>query len=111
MLNALRETQTSLATYAADTQRADALRTAYESARSSADETHRLYAAGRESFISDLDATRTLTGVRAQVAAAEGQVAVDQVRLFLSLGGGWESEAASGVDNATMKPQPIRQAE
>ncbi len=111
VLNALRETQTSLATYAADTQRADALRTAYESARSSADETHRLYAAGRESFISDLDATRTLTGVRAQVAAAEGQVAVDQVRLFLSLGGGWESEAASGVDNATMKPQPIRQAE
>ncbi|MFP3710385.1 TolC family protein, partial [Paraburkholderia sp. SIMBA_009] len=66
VLNALRETQSSLATYAADVQRTDALRTAYESARSSADETHRLYMAGRESFISDLDATRTLTSVRAQ---------------------------------------------
>jgi NodT family efflux transporter outer membrane factor (OMF) lipoprotein len=94
VLTALRETQTSLATYAADTQRADALRVAYESARNSADETHRLYRAGRESFISDLDATRTLTSVHAQVAAAEGQVAVDQVRLFLALGGGWEADSA-----------------
>jgi len=90
VLNALRETQTSLATYAADFQRAQTLRAAYESARESADETHRLYAAGRESFLADLDATRTLTNVRAQIAAAEGQVALDQVQLFQSLGGGWE---------------------
>lgn len=92
VLNALRETQTSLTTYAADDQRAESLRTAYETARESADETHRLYVAGRESFISDLDATRTLTSVHAQVAAAEGQVALDQVRLFQSLGGGWEHD-------------------
>jgi NodT family efflux transporter outer membrane factor (OMF) lipoprotein len=92
VLRALRETQTSLATYAADTQRADALRVAYDSARQSADETHRLYRAGRASFLDDLDATRTLTSVQAQVAAAEGQVAVDQVQLFRALGGGWEPE-------------------
>ncbi|KVV45308.1 RND transporter [Burkholderia territorii] len=101
VLNALRETQSSLATYAADVQRTDALRTAYESARSSADETHRLYLAGRESFISDLDATRTLTSVRAQVAAAEGQVAADQVKLFLALGGGWESDARAAATQQT----------
>lgn len=94
VLNALRETQTSLATYAADDQRAEALRTAYASAKQSADETHRLYAAGREPFLSDLDATRTLTGMHAQVVAAEGQVALDQVKLFLSLGGGWEQTPA-----------------
>ncbi|MCG5072652.1 efflux transporter outer membrane subunit [Paraburkholderia tagetis] len=92
VLNALRETQTSLVTYATDDQRADALRTAYTSAQQSADETHRLYAAGRESFLSDLDATRTLTSAHAQVAAAEGQVALDQVKLFLALGGGWEPD-------------------
>ncbi|WP_322011870.1 efflux transporter outer membrane subunit [Paraburkholderia sp. J12] len=105
VLNALRETQTSLATYAADDQRTEALRAAYVSAQQSADETHRLYAAGRESFLSDLDATRTLTNVHAQVAAAEGQVAVDQVKLFLALGGGWKQEAAepqgNGNTNAT----------
>jgi outer membrane protein TolC len=99
VLNALRETQSSLATYAGDTTRADALRTAYQSAVESADETHRLYSAGRESFVADLDATRTLTGVAAQVAAAEAQVAQDQVNLFLALGGGWERDeevAAAG---------------
>jgi len=92
VLNALRETQSNLATYASDTTRADALRTAYRSAIQSADETHRLYSAGRESFIADLDATRTLTSVAAQVSAAEGQVALDQVNLFLALGGGWERD-------------------
>jgi NodT family efflux transporter outer membrane factor (OMF) lipoprotein len=95
VLNALRETQTSLATYAADDQRAEALRTAYASAQESSDETHRLYIAGRESFLSDLDATRTLTSVHSEVAAAESQVAIDQVKLFLALGGGWQAEAVS----------------
>ncbi|MGS0970877.1 efflux transporter outer membrane subunit [Burkholderia glumae] len=104
VLNALRETQTSLATYAADTQRADALRTAYQSARDAAEETHRLYAAGRESFISDLDATRTLTSVQARVAAVQAQVAADQVRLFLALGGGWEEPAAAAAEPAGAMP-------
>ncbi|TDN69316.1 efflux transporter outer membrane subunit [Paraburkholderia sp. BL10I2N1] len=95
VLNALRETETNLATYAADYNRADALRSAYQSASESASETHRLYVAGRESFISDLDATRTLTSTHAQVAAAEVQVALDQVNLFLALGGGWETDTVA----------------
>ncbi|WP_118181233.1 efflux transporter outer membrane subunit [Paraburkholderia phosphatilytica] len=99
VLKALRETQSSLATYAADSARDDALHTARRSAAQSADETHRLYTAGRESFLSDLDATRTLTSVDSQVAAADAQVATDQVNLFLALGGGWEQDdqAASGA--------------
>ncbi|MEW9582767.1 efflux transporter outer membrane subunit [Paraburkholderia sp. DGU8] len=101
VLTALRETETDLATYASDYARADALRAALKSATESADETHRLYRAGRESFISDLDATRTLTSTRSQVAAAEGQVAIDQVNLFLALGGGWETDAASTHGAAT----------
>ncbi|MFL9966646.1 efflux transporter outer membrane subunit [Paraburkholderia sediminicola] len=95
VLTALRETETNLATYASDFARADSLRAALKSATESADETHRLYRAGRESFISDLDATRTLTSTKSQVAAAEGQVAIDQVNLFLALGGGWETDAHS----------------
>ena len=94
VLNALRETETSLATYVADYARAEALRAALSSASESANETHRLYVGGRQSFIADLDATRTLTATRAQVAAAEGQVALDQANLFLALGGGWETEPA-----------------
>ncbi|AXF10061.1 RND transporter [Paraburkholderia graminis] len=103
VLTALRETETSLATYASDYARTEALQAALKSAAQSADETHRLYRAGRESFISDLDATRTLTSTKAQVAAAEGQVAIDQVNLFLALGGGWErdGQAAPGVAGAS----------
>jgi NodT family efflux transporter outer membrane factor (OMF) lipoprotein len=100
VLNALRETQSALTTYSADYARADALRTAAASAKKSAGETHQLYTQGRESFISDLDATRTLTSVNAQVAAAESTVAVDRVNLFLALGGGWqEEEGAAGAQS------------
>jgi outer membrane protein TolC len=104
VLTALRETETNLATYQSDYARADALRGALKSAAQSADETHRLYLAGRESFISDLDATRTLTSTKSQVAAAEGQVAVDQVNLFMSLGGGWEMSAGAGPSGSAPPP-------
>ncbi|CAB3727768.1 efflux transporter outer membrane subunit [Paraburkholderia rhynchosiae] len=113
VLTALRETETGLATYASDYARAEALRAALKSAAQSADETHRLYRAGRESFISDLDATRTLTSTRSQVALAEGQVAIDQVNLFLALGGGWEQVQQTARDSSTpsaaapAKTQPI----
>jgi NodT family efflux transporter outer membrane factor (OMF) lipoprotein len=100
VLNALRETQTSLATYSADFARAESLAAAQRSAVESADETHRLFLAGRESFIADLDATRTLTSTNAQVAAARAQVALDQVNLFLALGGGWEGQAPPGKESA-----------
>ncbi|MDR8398363.1 efflux transporter outer membrane subunit [Paraburkholderia sp. USG1] len=101
VLNALRETQSSLATYAADTQRAEALQTAYRSATKAADETHQLYMAGRESFVADLDAARTLAAMNAQLEAAMGQVALDQVSLFRALGGGWETTEAASL------PMPV----
>ena len=57
--------------------------------------------AGRESFISDLDATRTLTSTNSQAAAADGQVAIDQVNLFLALGGGWEVDPQNASGSST----------
>ncbi|AMS14958.1 RND transporter [Pseudomonas chlororaphis] len=91
VLNAIRETQTGLAQYSAQLQRRDALAEAEQSARQAADQTHRFFQAGRESFLADLQATRTYTDVRAQLAAANTQVAMSQIDLFLALGGGWES--------------------
>jgi outer membrane protein TolC len=95
-LNALRETETNLATYVADYTRADALRAALKSA-SAVSWMKRigciLADASRLSRISMQHARSPTT--RAQVAAAEGQVAVDQANLFLALlalGGGWEPE-------------------
>ncbi|NWB93952.1 efflux transporter outer membrane subunit [Pseudomonas agarici] len=91
VLNAIRETQTSLAQYTAQLARRDALADAEQSAALAADQTHRFFKAGRASFLADLQATRTYTDVRAQLASANTQVAMGQIDLFLALGGGWES--------------------
>ena len=102
VLNAVRETQTSLVQYTAALQRRDALAEADASAKTAADQTHQFFAAGRESFLADLQATRTYTDVRAQLAAANTQVAMSQIDLFLALGGGWESSRAQAP--AAAKP-------
>ncbi len=103
VLNAIRETQTGLAQYTATLQRRDALAEAGESAREAAGQTHRFFQAGRASFLADLQATRTYTDVRAQLAAADTQVAMSQIDLFLALGGGWESARTQGTQ-APAKP-------
>ena len=91
VLNAIREAQTGLSQYTALLERRDALVETEESARQAADQTHRFFLAGRESFLADLQATRTYTDVTAQLAAANTQVAMGQIDLFLALGGGWEN--------------------
>ncbi len=91
VLNAIRETQTALAQYNALLARRDALADAGASAQQAAEQTHRFFLAGRESFLADLQATRTYTDVRGQLAAANTQVALQQVNLFLALGGGWRN--------------------
>jgi NodT family efflux transporter outer membrane factor (OMF) lipoprotein len=97
VLNAIREAQTGLSQYTALLERRDALADTQESAKQAADQTHRFFQAGRESFLADLQATRTYTDVRAQLAAANTQVAMGQIDLFLALGGGWEGRVqASG---------------
>ena len=91
VLNAIREAQTGLSQYTALLERRDALVETEESARQAADQTHRFFLAGRESFLADLQATRTYTDITAQLAAANTQVAMGQIDLFLALGGGWEN--------------------
>jgi NodT family efflux transporter outer membrane factor (OMF) lipoprotein len=100
VLTALRETESGLAMNVADSQRVQALQAAQESAGKAADQVHRLYVGGRESFIADLDATRTLTIADAQLAAAQARTAQDQVTLFLALGGGWETAHEAGTPAA-----------
>lgn len=91
VLNAIREAQTGLSQYTSLLERRDALADTEESAKQAADQTHRFFLAGRASFLADLQATRTYTDVTAQLAAANTQVAMGQIDLFLALGGGWEN--------------------
>ncbi len=94
VLNALRETETSLDAYAHDLQRQAALKAARDQAQLAESQAQRLYRAGRSPYLAGLDAQRTLAGTEAMLAASEAQVAVDQVNLFLALGGGWETKSA-----------------
>ncbi len=73
--------------------RRDALADAERSAKESAEQVHLRYQAGRESFLADLQATRAYTDVRAQLAAANSQVVMGQIGVFLALGGGWKQPA------------------
>ncbi|WP_440217131.1 efflux transporter outer membrane subunit [Chromobacterium piscinae] len=90
VLNALRETETALTFYAKDLERNADLRSARDNARAAAQDNRRLYAAGRTPYLTSLDADRALAGNESALAASDAQLALDQVNLFLALGGGWE---------------------
>lgn len=89
VLDALRETETALETYARDRDRADALARARDSAALSASQANRLFRFGRSDFLALLDAQRVLASAEAAHAAAVAQLGDDQITLFLALGGGW----------------------
>ncbi|MGO9991880.1 MAG: efflux transporter outer membrane subunit [Steroidobacteraceae bacterium] len=89
VLNALRETETSLMVYARDLDRNAALRAARDEATEAEQQVQRLYRAGRSPYLSTLDARRTRDASDAALAASDSQIADDQVSLFLVLGGGW----------------------
>jgi len=102
VLEALRETQTLLSRYAHDLQRDQALHEARDAARNAADHTRRLYQEGRLGYLDSLDAERTLATAQAALAASQAQLSLDQVDLFLALGGGWRTSqppAASQEDD------------
>jgi outer membrane protein, multidrug efflux system len=90
VLTALRETETSLDAYAHDLQRQAALKAARDQAALAETQAQTLYRAGRSPYLTGLDAQRTLVQSEAALAAIDSHVAVDQVNLFLALGGGWE---------------------
>lgn len=106
VLNAMRETQTALAEYTAALDSRDAMQATEQAASSAAQQTRQLYQAGRASFLEDLQATRTYTDVRAQLAQANTEVTLRQIQLFLALGGGWEQ-----TDNAPAAALPSQQAQ
>lgn len=94
VLNALRETETSLAVYAHELDRNAALRAARDEAAKAEAQAQTLYRGGRSPYLASLDAQRTLAGAEGALAASDGQVAADQVNLFLALGGGWASDVS-----------------
>lgn len=90
VLNALRETETTLSAYAHELDRRTALQASRDTATSVVQQARQLYTAGKTGYLDTLDAERSLATSEAALATSEAQLADDQVLLFLALGGGWE---------------------
>lgn len=97
VLDALRDTQTALTGYAQLLDRQAALHQAADEAREAAAQNRQLYQGGRAPYLTSLDADRTLANAEAAAAATDAQVSLAQVRLFLALGGGWQSARQTPV--------------
>jgi NodT family efflux transporter outer membrane factor (OMF) lipoprotein len=108
VLNALRETETNMTNYAHDLDRNAQLREARDQAALAHEQVQQLYRAGRKPFLDALDAERTLAQTEAALARSNGQVAGDQVKLFLALGGGWRQAPPPKVVPATDRSPSLR---
>lgn len=100
VLGALRDVETALNVYTHDLQREASLRKARDEAAQAVGDARLLQVDGRSGALSTSDAERTLAGANAAFATIRGQIAQDQVALFLALGGGWETPS----DDQTKSP-------
>ena len=92
VLVALQETETALANYANELDRRSALRSARDQAANAARLSRLRFDAGADSFLTVLDAERTLAAADAQLAASDALVTTYQIALFKALAGGWSGE-------------------
>lgn len=93
VLNALQEVEAALSRLSRDLDREEALRHARDQAAEARRQVQALYRAGRLGYRDDLEARRSLAVSEIAIAASRAQRASDQVKLFLALGGGWQSHA------------------
>ena len=93
VLGALRDTETAMATYAEDHDRALSLIRARIAAEREAAEVRALRDAGRSPLLAAVGAEQATLAARAAEATAREAIAQDQVNLFLALGGGWQGAA------------------
>ncbi|HEY2051241.1 MAG TPA: efflux transporter outer membrane subunit [Caulobacteraceae bacterium] len=89
VLDALRETESALNIYGHDLQREASLQEAVRQADRTASDARRLQAAGKATALAVLDADRSAAAADEALAGQASEVSLDQVGVFLALGGGW----------------------
>jgi len=93
LLEALRDTETALTTYVSELDRRAALQVARDRANDAQRLSQLRYDQGADSFLSLLDAQRTLASAEAALAQSNALVATYQIAVFQALGGGWDVAA------------------
>ena len=91
VLHALQQVEDAIIACQKERIRRDALVGAVDSNRVSVELSMALYSRGLQDFLSVLDAERNLYAVEDRLAESERDLAVDTVRLYVALGGDWES--------------------
>jgi outer membrane protein, multidrug efflux system len=91
VLQALKETEQSLATYGAELDRRQALADAQISAQRAFDLAHDQFVAGSLTNLDLLTTEQSLVAADAAVAASDAALVQDQVAVFKALGGGWHT--------------------
>jgi NodT family efflux transporter outer membrane factor (OMF) lipoprotein len=106
VLNALHEVEHAIAAYGADQQRRFWLEATVAQNRDALGLSRQRYEGGLITFIDVLDVERTLQQNQLSLADTITAEATDLVRLYRSLGGGWQP--SSSAPDATVSPRTIR---
>ena len=94
VLNALEESENAMVAYVKEVERRERLKQAVDATQRSLDLVLTQYTAGLTDFQNVLDTQRTLLLREDDLAVAEGLVISNLVRLYRSLGGGWDPDTA-----------------
>jgi len=97
VLNALNEVENALVAYLEQRIRLGALQRTVDASKRSVKLSTNLYKQGLVDFQNVLDAQRDLFNFENQLAAARGNSAVNFIRLYKALGGGWNPDEKSGA--------------
>jgi outer membrane protein, multidrug efflux system len=95
IVTALQEVADALLAHNRELDRQTALRTAFAANRRALDVSLERYTGGIESFLSVLDAQRSVYAVEDALAQSERNLAVSLIAVYKSLGGGWSARAGS----------------
>ncbi|MDW5419065.1 TolC family protein [Iodobacter sp. CM08] len=90
VLTALREVESALTLYARELDRNAALVKARGASTEAASQAQQLYKAGKTTFLTVLDANRSLASAESALASSNAALASNQIAVFMALGGGWE---------------------
>ncbi|MBL7152369.1 MAG: efflux transporter outer membrane subunit [Phycisphaerae bacterium] len=94
VLSAVEEVENSLTAYAQESRRRDALDRSATASERSVELVQTLYKNGLTDFQNVLDMQRMLFLQQDKLAASRGQVVLNMVRIYKSLGGGWSGETS-----------------
>jgi multidrug efflux system outer membrane protein len=94
VLNAFRDVETALVSYANEKMRRDKLAAEFSAQADATDRARALYEKGVESFLPVLDAERALYATEDALAQSDRNCTLALVALYKSLGGGWQAASA-----------------